>query len=59
MRFTPASIALAIVLTTVSSVGLSQRPDAQIEPRSIEWQKAGAAAFVLDVVEAWMRARLR
>ena len=45
MRFTPASIALAIVLTTVSSVGLSQRPDAQIEPRSIEWQKAGAAAF--------------
>jgi tetratricopeptide (TPR) repeat protein len=45
MRFTPASIALAVVLTTVSSVGLSQRPDAQIEPRSIEWQKAGAAAF--------------
>jgi tetratricopeptide (TPR) repeat protein len=45
MRFTPASIALAAVLTTVSSVGLTQRPDAQIEPRSIEWQKAGAAAF--------------
>lgn len=44
MRFTPASIALAAVLTTVSSVGLSQRPDAQIAPLSIEWQKAGEAA---------------
>lgn len=44
MRFTPASIALAVVLTTVSSVGLSQRTDAQIEPLSIEWQRAGEAA---------------
>ena len=44
MRFTPASIALAVVLTTVSSVGLTQRPDSQISPRSIEWQKAGEAA---------------
>ncbi|KAK0334596.1 hypothetical protein LTR94_016321 [Friedmanniomyces endolithicus] len=44
MRFTPASIALAVLLTTVSSVGLTQRPDTQIEPRSIEWQKAGEAA---------------
>ena len=30
MRFTPASIALAVLLTTVSSVGLTQRPDTQI-----------------------------
>jgi len=44
MRFTPASIALAAVLTTVSSAGLTQRPDAQIDPRSIEWQHAGEAA---------------
>ena len=44
MRFTPASIALAALLTTVSSMGLSQRPDNQISPRSIEWQKAGEAA---------------
>ncbi|HKT77017.1 MAG TPA: tetratricopeptide repeat protein, partial [Sphingobium sp.] len=44
MRFTPASIALAVVLTTVSSVGLTQRPDAQIAPLSIEWQQAGVAA---------------
>jgi tetratricopeptide (TPR) repeat protein len=44
MRFTPASIALAVVLTTVSSVGLSQKPDSQISPQSVEWQKAGEAA---------------
>lgn len=44
MRFTPASIALAAVLTTVSSMGLSQKPDSQINPKSIEWQKAGEAA---------------
>lgn len=44
MRFTPASIALAAVLTTVSSVGLSQKPDSQISPLSIEWQKAGESA---------------
>jgi tetratricopeptide (TPR) repeat protein len=44
MRFTPASIALAVVLTTVSSVGLSQKPDSQISPQSVEWQKAGEGA---------------
>ena len=44
MRFTPASIALAVLLTTVSSVGLTQRPDSQISPLSIEWQHAGATA---------------
>lgn len=44
MRFTPATIALAAVLATVSSVGISQRPDAQIEPLSLEWQKKGEVA---------------
>ncbi|WP_031304097.1 tetratricopeptide repeat protein [Sphingobium quisquiliarum] len=44
MRFTPASIALAALLTTVSSAGLSQRPDAQISALSVEWQHAGTAA---------------
>lgn len=44
MRFTPASIALAVLLTTVSSAGLTQRPDAQISPLSIEWQQAGVTA---------------
>lgn len=44
MRFTPATLALAAVLATVSSAGISQRPDAQIEPRSIEWTRMGDAA---------------
>lgn len=44
MRFTPASIALAALLTTVSSVGLTQRPDAQIAPLSLEWMRAGEVA---------------
>ncbi len=44
MRFTPASIALAALLTMVSSAGLSQRPDSQISPRSVEWQKAAETA---------------
>ncbi len=44
MRFTPATIALAALFATVSSVGVSQRPDAQIEPLSLEWQKKGEAA---------------
>ena len=44
MRFTPASIALAVLMTTVSSVGLTQRPDSQISPLSIEWLHAGMAA---------------
>lgn len=44
MRFTPASIALAALLTTVSSMGQGQRPDSQISAQSVEWQKAGEAA---------------
>ncbi|WP_253339407.1 tetratricopeptide repeat protein [Sphingobium sp. OAS761] len=44
MRLTPASLALAVLLTSVSSVGYSQRPDSQISPQSVEWQKAGEAA---------------
>lgn len=44
MRFTPATLALAAVLATVSSVGVSQRPDAQIDPLSLQWMKQGEAA---------------
>ena len=44
MRFTPATIALAALLATVSSVGISQRPDNQISPKSLEWQAKGDAA---------------
>ena len=35
MRFTAPALALALGLLTVSSVGLSQRPDAAIDPRSM------------------------
>lgn len=35
MRLTPPAVALALALATVSSVGHGQRPDAQIDPRSV------------------------
>ncbi len=44
MRFTPATIAMAAVLTMVSSVGIGQRPDAQIAPLSLQWVAKGDAA---------------
>lgn len=44
MRFTPATIALAALFATVSSVGISQRPDNQINERSLEWQAKGDVA---------------
>ena len=52
MRLTPPAIALAVVLATVSSVGHSQRPDSQIDARSMALTKAGqaeAAAGRFDV----------
>lgn len=44
MRFTPATLALAAALMTVSSVGISQRPDSQINPLSLQWMTKGDAA---------------
>lgn len=44
MRFTPATLALAALFATVSSVGISQRPDNEISPRSLEWQAKGDTA---------------
>jgi Tfp pilus assembly protein PilF len=35
MRFSPAAVALALVLATVSSSVESQKPDDQIDPRSV------------------------
>ncbi len=52
MRFTPATIALAVVLTTVSSVGISQRPDNQISPLSLQWLTKGEAARAAGNLEA-------
>ena len=44
MRFTPAGVVLAMLLAASSSQGLTQRPDAQIDPRSTEWLGKGDAA---------------
>jgi tetratricopeptide (TPR) repeat protein len=35
MRFTPPALGIALLLATVSSVGLSQKPDSVIDPRSM------------------------
>ena len=52
MRFTPVTLALAAVLTTVSSVGIGQRPDSQINPTSVAWQARGDAARAAGDIEA-------
>lgn len=44
MRFTPATLALAAALMTVSSVGISQRADSQINPLSLQWMAKGDSA---------------
>lgn len=44
MRFAPAAIAMSLLLATVSSAVLSQRPDDQINPKSLELLAAGKAA---------------
>lgn len=44
MRFTPASVALALVLATLSSAGNGQKPDAQINPLSVAWVEKGETA---------------
>ncbi len=43
MRLTPPAIALAAVLLTVSSVGHGQRPDSQIDARSLALTQMGRA----------------
>lgn len=43
MRFSPTAIALAVTLATVSSSGIGQRPDSQIDPRSVALTAQGAA----------------
>lgn len=43
MRFTPAALALGLALLTVSSQGISQKPDDVINPRSIALVKQGEA----------------
>jgi Tfp pilus assembly protein PilF len=43
MRLTPPAIAIAVLLVTVSSVSHSQRPDNQIDARSLMLLRAGQA----------------
>lgn len=52
MRFTPVTLALATLFATVSSVGISQRPDSQINPISLAWQAKGDAARTAGNVDA-------
>lgn len=51
MRFTPATLALAALLATVSSVGTTQRPDSQITPLSLEWLAKGDAARAAGLLQ--------
>lgn len=44
MRFSPPVLALGLVFATASSMGQGQRPDDQINPRSVALLKAGEAA---------------
>ncbi|NJC33332.1 Tfp pilus assembly protein PilF [Sphingomonas jejuensis] len=44
MRFTPAALALSLLLVTVSSAGLGQRPDDEIDPRSVALVERGRVA---------------
>lgn len=45
MRFSPAALALAFVLVTVSSSVEGQKPDDQIDPRSMALVAQGQAAY--------------
>ena len=44
MRFSPIALALSLSLAAVSSAGQSQKPDDQINPRSIALMKQGDEA---------------
>jgi tetratricopeptide (TPR) repeat protein len=52
MRLVPIAIALGIVGVTIASSGESQVPDAQINPQSLQWQKAGEAALAAGQFQA-------
>lgn len=45
MRFSPTAIVLALALATVSSSGETQKPDDQIDPRSVALLTQGQAAL--------------
>lgn len=45
MRFGPLAVALSLMLATASSVVMGQRPDNQIDPRSLSLLRDGQAAL--------------
>jgi len=45
MRFGPLAIALSLMLATASSIGFGQRPDSQIDPRSMSLLRDGQTAL--------------
>jgi cytochrome c-type biogenesis protein CcmH/NrfG len=45
MRFGPVAVALSLMLATVSSIGLGQRPDSQIDPRSMALTREAQTAL--------------
>ena len=51
MRFGPVAVALSLMLATVSSIGFGQRPDNQIDPRSMALLKEGQAALAVGRLE--------
>lgn len=48
MRFSPLGCALALTLATVSSSSEGQKPDAQIDPRSVALTRAGQALLAAN-----------
>lgn len=45
MRFSPAAIALSLLLATASSMSVGKRPDYQIDPQSLKLTAEGDAAL--------------
>jgi Tfp pilus assembly protein PilF len=52
MRLLPIAVALGVAGLTIASSGGTQVPDAQINPQSLQWQKAGEAALAAGQFQA-------
>lgn len=52
MRVMPIAAALGIVAATLASSGGTQVPDAQLNPQSVQWQKAGETALAAGNFQA-------
>jgi Tfp pilus assembly protein PilF len=54
MRFSPAAIALSLLLATASSMSIGKKPDYQIDPQSLVLTAEGDAALKTGDAEAAM-----